>query len=106
MTLSSGEGLEEIKDSPKGANGMFTDIYESPTEIVAVIEIPGVQDKKDIKIGIENNILTINGKLEKSFNLPCPINEEVIRTYYENGILEIRLQKTISDNKNIEINIH
>ena len=37
------------------------DIHESDKEFLLDVELPGM-DKKDIKVGIKNNVLTISGE--------------------------------------------
>src|SRR5678816_615245 len=78
------------------------DIYEGQNELVAKIDLPGVEEK-DIDVRLENNTLTIRGerKFEKSvneenylrveraygsfsrtFSLPNTVNPEAINASY------------------------
>jgi HSP20 family protein len=89
------------------------DIFEGKDELVAQVDLPGVQEK-DIDIRVENNTLTIRGerKFEKSvseenylrveraygsftrtFSLPNTINAEAIHAEYRNGVLTVRMPK-------------
>src|SRR6266853_6620844 len=89
------------------------DIYEAQNELVAKVDLPGV-DEKDIDIRLENNTLTIRGerKFEKdinednylrveraygpftrSFSLPNTVNSEGIRAEYRNGVLSLHMAK-------------
>jgi HSP20 family protein len=90
------------------------DISENEKQYMIDVEIPGV-DKKDIKLNVENNTLTISGerKFEKkedgkqyhrveshygtfsrSFSLPDNVNSESINASYNNGILSITVDKS------------
>jgi HSP20 family protein len=102
------------------------DIYESKDELVAQIDLPGVQDS-DIDIRLENNALTIRGerKFEKNvtednylrveraygsftrtFSLPNTVNAEAIRADYRNGVLTVHLPKREETKpKQVKINV-
>lgn len=90
------------------------DIHEADKEFLLDIEVPGI-DKKDIKIGVKNDVLTISGerkedkkvekseccrherhygKFERSFTLPENIDAEKISADHKNGVLTIMLPKT------------
>ncbi len=90
------------------------DIYEEGNELVLKADLPGI-DKKDIDIHLTDNVLTISGerkkeeKVEKGdyfryerahgsffrrFELPSDIDTEKIKAHMENGVLEVRLQKS------------
>src|SRR3970040_454252 len=102
------------------------DIYEAKDELVAQVDLPGVQEK-DIDIRLENNTLTIRGerKFEKSvneenflrveraygsftrtFSLPNTVNAEGIRADYNQGVLTVHLPKREeSKPKQVKINV-
>jgi HSP20 family protein len=102
------------------------DIYEGKDELVAQVDLPGVQEK-DIDIRLENNTLTIRGerKFEKSvneenylrieraygsftrtFSLPNTVNVESIRADYKQGVLTVHLPKREeSKPKQVKINV-
>ena len=90
------------------------DIHETEKEFVLDVEIPGMQ-KKDIKVGVKNNILTISGerkkeretkekdyssverhygKFERSLTLSGAVNAEKIIADYKDGLLTLTLPKT------------
>jgi HSP20 family protein len=90
------------------------DISEDDKEYVIKAEIPAV-DKKDVKISVEEGVLTIQGerKQEKeekgkkfhrvessygsffrSFTLPENIAEEKLRAEFKDGVLLVHLPKT------------
>lgn len=102
------------------------DIYEGQNELVAKVDLPGV-DEKDIDIRLENSILTIRGerKFEKSvsednylrveraygsfartFSLPNTVNAEGINASYNNGVLTIHMPKREeSTPKQVKVNV-
>jgi HSP20 family protein len=89
------------------------DIYETENDLVAKVDLPGVQET-DIDIRVENNILAIRGerKFEKEVNedcylrverafgtftrslsLPNIVEVDNIRASLQNGVLTIRMPK-------------
>ncbi|MEI8130842.1 MAG: Hsp20/alpha crystallin family protein [Leptolinea sp.] len=90
------------------------DVIETTTGFIVRIEIAGM-DEKDFDIKINQNILSVNGirrdpnrnltfyqmeihfgefRIEQHMNQP--IRSDAISTKYQNGFLEILLQKTIA----------
>ena len=90
------------------------DIYEKDANIMITVELPGL-DPKDIKLSVEQNVLTISGerKAEKeeegktyhrretyygafsrSFALPRLVDREKIEAEYKNGILTVTVPQT------------
>ena len=91
-----------------------TDVSETDKEIQLELEIPGI-DKKDIKVEVKDNTLTISGerteakdeegtdysrrerrygKFERSFGLPDTVESDKVSAKYKNGILTLTLQKS------------
>ncbi len=89
------------------------DISEDKDNINVVAEIPGVK-KNDIKITLQDNILTIEGEKKKEteqkeknyfrsermhgsfkrcFTLPDQVDSEKVEAKFENGMLNIQLKK-------------
>ena len=89
------------------------DIYEADNHYVLKVELPGLK-REDVKINIENNVLTIRGerkfeeetkrenfrRLERSygefmrsFTLPGEIDANHIKAEYKDGLLEVLLPK-------------
>jgi HSP20 family protein len=89
------------------------DIYETPEAIEMTLEIPGV-NQKDIKVNIENNLLTVSGErkfehedrresyhriernygaFQRSFTVPSTIDPNKINAVFENGLLRLMLAK-------------
>ncbi len=89
------------------------DIIERDDAYLVKLELPGVK-KNEVKITIENNILTVSGEkkqenelkdkehyrfermhgaFRRSFTLPSTVKGEKIEAVYEDGILTISLPK-------------
>lgn len=89
------------------------DVFEDGESLKIVAEVPGVRPQ-DVKISLENNLLTIRGEkkqvaeektdrvhryeraygaFERSFSLPTTVDAERIEARYENGLLTIALPK-------------
>ena len=89
------------------------DITEHDDQFVVKVELPGV-NKDDVKITLENNILTIRGEkkqeketkkenyhrversygsFQRSFTLPTTVKNDKIDAVYRDGILQIALPK-------------
>jgi HSP20 family protein len=90
-----------------------TNVVENEKEFEIEIATPGME-KEDIKISVENNLLTISSEKEskkeekeknytrrefsfgsfcRSFTLPKTVNVDQIKANYEKGILKIALPK-------------
>jgi HSP20 family protein len=103
-----------------------SDVYVKGENIVAEIDMPGV-DPKDVEISIEGNYLKVMGKRheesevnEKDFYrkevikgsferyIPLPtdqIDHENIKALYKKGVLQVTVPKKIEEKKKIEIKI-
>jgi len=102
------------------------DVEENDNEFMLAMDVPGV-DKKDVKITVEDRILTITGerKLERSedegtchcseryygtfsrsFSLPRAVAADQIRAAHTNGVLTVTLPKAEeARQKEIEIQV-
>jgi HSP20 family protein len=90
------------------------DIYETDNDLIAIVELPGVDSKK-VDVRVENNVLTIRGErpfeqkvkqdnyhrlersygtFSRSFTLPATIDADKIRAEYRDGILNLTLPKS------------
>ena len=100
------------------------DIHENKSEFNLTADLPGLS-KKDVKINIDDNLLTVSGervypkkntdvyrierghgKFKRSFTLPENINNDKISASFKNGELKITLPKTeetLSKSKEIKI---
>lgn len=91
----------------------MVDIIERENEFSIKVELPGV-DKKDVKITVQNNVLTIKGEkrqeneikgenyqhlersygvFQRSFTLPTSVHSEKIDASYNNGVLSVTIPK-------------
>jgi HSP20 family protein len=90
-----------------------TDVFEDKDAVKIVAEVPGVQPE-DVKISLENNLLTIRGEkrqqaeettervhryertygsFERAFSLPTTVDPEKIVASYANGLLTVTIPK-------------
>ncbi|MBZ5683411.1 MAG: Hsp20/alpha crystallin family protein [Acidobacteriia bacterium] len=106
--------------------GPLVDIYEDDQKLIFKVEVPGI-DEKDIKVEVENNVLTVHGerKLEKdikeenfrrmerhygafsrSFTLPNTADPDKIEANYTYGVLAIEIPKRAGAKpKQIKVNV-
>ena len=103
-----------------GENGALTsswipacDVFEDKDAVKIVAEVPGVRPE-DVKISLENNLLTIRGEkqqqaeekservhryersygtFERTFSLPTTVDADRIAANYEHGILTVSIPK-------------
>jgi HSP20 family protein len=89
------------------------DVFEDKDAVKIVAEVPGVRPE-DVKLSIENNLLTIRGEkrqqaeektervhryertygtFERAFALPTTVDPEKIAAGYANGILTVTIPK-------------
>jgi HSP20 family protein len=89
------------------------DVFEDKEAVKIVAEVPGVRPE-DVKLSIENNLLTIRGEkkqhaeektervhryersygtFERTFALPTSVDPEKIAASYSNGILSVTIPK-------------
>lgn len=102
------------------------DIAEDDQNVYVTAELPGV-DKKDVKVSLQDNVLTIKGEKKsevkdenknyfriertygsfcRSFQLPAEIDHDKVKAKFENGMLMIEAAKkepTSRNEKLIEI---
>jgi HSP20 family protein len=104
------------------------DLHETETELIASCDLPGLENKDDVDIDIENNTLTIKGTIrrthdvnEKTFRqrerfegsfhrsitLPYLVDENATKATYRNGVLEIRMPKRQQARKGrVQVDFH
>ena len=89
------------------------DLIDKNDKLLANVELPGV-DKKDVKLSLNDSILTIQGEMKKdeetekedyyyreraygtyarTISLPSEVDKEKIKAKFKNGILEITMPK-------------
>jgi HSP20 family molecular chaperone IbpA len=91
----------------------YTDVYETDTALVLVMEMPGVS-RDDLSITLEQDVLRVEGKIDfskyeglepvyteynvghyaRSFSLSDRVDQEKISAKLEDGVLTLTLPKT------------
>ncbi|MFP3983532.1 MAG: Hsp20/alpha crystallin family protein, partial [Desulfurivibrionaceae bacterium] len=118
--------LRELKEDLDITWSPRLDVSETDQAIEVVADLPGM-NKEDIKVSMENNILTIQGERKeeekkedknyhyverktgsfyRSFQVPAEIDEDNIEATFKDGVLYLTLPKTEEAKKkvsNIEI---
>ena len=100
------------------------DVAETDNEVVVTTELPGVE-RKDVKLSVEDNVLTIGGEkkqeketkeknyhcverrygtFSRSFTLPTRIQADKVKATFKDGILTMKLPK-VEEAKTKEIPI-
>jgi HSP20 family protein len=108
-----------------GAFSPRINLAENETEVVVFAELPGVL-KEDVKLSIQDHILTIKGEKKKeidedkvnfyrverlygafsrSIEIPVEVDVDKISAKFENGVLRIVLTKTAKEIKEKTIEI-
>jgi HSP20 family protein len=103
------------------------DVEESDKDYTVTVEVPGI-DKKDLKLHLEDNKLTISGEkkqskevkdsnyictersyggFQRAFDLPRSVKISDIKAEYKDGIVKIKVPKSEeAKRKEIEIKIN
>lgn len=97
------ETFGNIKKTPKGPTveeerEPLTDLFDEKDEVHVIAEIPGVLES-DITVELKDDILVISASTEKrkyhkELLIPSKVNKESISTSYNNGVLEIKINKS------------
>ncbi|MHB8126501.1 MAG: Hsp20/alpha crystallin family protein [Desulfitobacteriaceae bacterium] len=104
------------------------DVEETPTEVIVLAEMPGIEQKEDLSIQVNENLLTIKGEVKRglpvegkvtrhteryygqftrTLTLPALVKTDGVHANYRNGILELRLLKdTHPAARTIEVDFH
>lgn len=90
------EGTAEISDEREP----LTDVIEGKDDVKVIAELPGVE-KKDIKLEAGEESLSIDvdtkqRKYSKDLKLPCKVKPETTKANYNNGVLEVTIQRVES----------
>jgi HSP20 family protein len=96
------------------ALGPAADVYETETELVVEVEVPGF-DEKELEIELQDHTLSINGerehrtermgealrlrerlerRFERQFLLPADADGEHVSAEYSKGVLTVHVPKT------------
>jgi len=112
--------------TPVNCASCKADVYVKDNNIMADIDIPGI-DPKDVEISIESNYLKVKGSRDEvnevkeqdfyrkeiikgSFEryIPLPtdqIDDENIKAVYKKGVLQVTVPKKEEEKKRIEIKV-
>ncbi len=97
------------KEIVKNFREPLTEVMEEKDNIIIVAEMPGIK-KENIELKATEYSLTIsaesvinNRKYRKNINLPSAIDPDHAKARYQNGILEIKLNKITGKEKDISI---
>ena len=87
---AKGPVVEEVREP-------IVDIFDEKDHILVIAELPGVTEEK-INIEVAGDILNLSAadterKYAKEILLPGKVKPSSLKTAYQNGILEIRLEK-------------
>lgn len=88
-------------------------VYQSGHKLLCFVALPGVEDKRNLELYIQNQALTIRGKIseqpvnyqpvteefstdsyERTIDLPFPVNPSPLEATYRKGILRLILEKS------------
>jgi HSP20 family protein len=96
------ESFGNIKETTRGpvveeVREPIVDIFDEKDHILVIVELPGVSEN-EIKIEVAGDILNLTAadkdrKYAKEILLPGKVKPESKKTSYNNGILEITLEK-------------
>jgi len=102
------------RHSTQQANFLAVDTEETETDLKLNFDLPGVR-KEDLKIEFHNGVLTLSGerkqetksenakykvqervfgKFTRSFSLPDGLDTDRIEAKYQDGVLQVSIQKT------------
>jgi HSP20 family protein len=102
-------GFEQPALEPMNSREPLVDVINEPQQVRVVAELPGVE-KPEIKTSITEDALTIKvdstpHKYYKEVQLPAGVDPDSSKASYNNGVLEIVLQKTRPKMRGKEIKI-
>ena len=96
------ESFGNIRETPKGpvveeVREPIVDVFDEEDHILVIVELPGVSEDK-IEIDAVGDILNLTAsdtdkKYAKEILLPSKVKPSPLKTTYQNGILEINLEK-------------
>lgn len=104
---------EGVWGAGRGGFAPAVDVTESEDRFVVTAELPGTK-KEDVTVEVHDGVLTIRGEkrsereekdehhrhvermfgsFSRSFSLPANADGEHIKAHFENGVLEVKIQK-------------
>lgn len=115
------DGFTSLFNKSDAGIGFPIDLHETDNEIVATCNLPGIENREDLHIDVENNILSVSGivqksqdikedqihrqeryfgRFQRSVSLPASVNGDGVTATYKNGVLEIHIPKQKEASKN------
>jgi HSP20 family protein len=106
-------GVESTRPSATGTWMPSMDVFETEGEIVAKIELPGIEPG-DVDVSVEDSRLTVSGRREfssevkeeqyhrverrygaftRAITLPQTVDTEKVEAHFDNGVLTIEVPK-------------
>lgn len=104
------------------------DVEETPSKLIITADIPGIENKDDLNIQLNENILTISGEVKRiqhdeqrrsryseryfgsftrKITLPAAVKTDGAHASYRNGVLELTFLKDQHPAaRRIEVNFH
>ena len=93
------EFKQEFNENENAVKEMFYDIFDEGEKLKIIIELPGV-NKNDIQLQAAANEIEISTpQHHKIIQLPVPVNNDIAKARYTNGILDIELEKIAGSKK-------
>jgi HSP20 family molecular chaperone IbpA len=112
MEVETQEAEAPVRMERRGTYTPRVDIYEMDDKVTVLADMPGV-DESSLEITLENNVLTIKGRVEspsfenhrlahaeyrvgdyvRSFTLSDTIDRDSIEATVKNGVLRLSLSK-------------
>ena len=94
-----------------------TDVYETPDELVVVMELAGVSEGEPLSVTLFSDLLVVEGERQQPLRsnaalsachqlgikygefrsevyIPTPVDHDLVTAEYKNGLLSITLKKT------------
>ncbi len=106
-------GVEPVRPTASGSWMPSMDVYETEGEIVAELELPGIESG-DVEVAVEDSTLTVSGRREfssevneesyrrverrhgsftRSITLPQAVDADKVEAAFDQGVLTIRVPK-------------
>ena len=106
-------GGEQLRPGASGSWMPAMDVYETEDEIVATLELPGI-DPDDVEVSVEDSTLSISGKREftsevkeenfhrverrygsfaRAVTLPQTADTEKVKASFDRGVLTVEIPK-------------
>jgi len=87
----------------------LVDVIEGDKEVTVIAELPGIE-KEDIKLDVAENDMSVKvdtgkRKYHKKLKLPCEVKPGSAKANYKNGVLEVKIERTVKKEKKKGVNV-